>query len=377
MAQTTLKITPKQQEYLEAYKEIGSYRGVARALGVRDTSVRKSIKNIIEGKQVAFDEGSAVPIGHVSKRATVAGAITPDGEFIADRMWSKTEREDRDLEEILKAYQAPPAIPEILPLDRDYHEDLMNVFTLTDAHIGMMAWAPDGGADWNLEVAERVIMECMSNLSQRAAHAGTATLAVLGDYFHYDSMKPVTPKSGHILSSDGTPAEMLMTGIRVLRQVIDLLLRTHKRVRVVIMQGNHDPMLSQANCLWLKELYSLNPRVDVDQIVRLYHAIEWGDCMLGWHHGHEAGIKDVDKKILSFDEYREMYGRTKQLYIHMGDKHHSAGAESSLACVIQHPTLIARDVYATGKGYRSERKAKVYTYHKKRLERGYISESVY
>jgi len=94
--------------------------------------------------------------------------------------------------------------------------------------------------------------------------------------------------------------------------------------------------------------------------------------MLGFHHGHKTKPAELPEVFLG--EFREMYGRTKQTYIHCGHLHSVKVIELNSAIVEQHRTVAARDAYASHNGYKSGRSMNVVTYHKKRLK---CFESVY
>jgi hypothetical protein len=137
-------------------------------------------------------------------------------------------------------------------------------------------------------------------------------------------------------------------------------------------QGNHDP----ASSVWLQEmfsvLYSHNKRVNIVVSPKPYYAIEHGDVMLGFHHGHKTKPTDLPEVFMG--EFREMYGRTKQTYIHCGHLHSVKVIETNSAVIEQHRTVAARDAYASHNGYKSGRSMNVVTYHKTRLK---CFESVY
>jgi dTDP-4-dehydrorhamnose 3,5-epimerase-like enzyme len=62
--------------------------------------------------------------------------------------------------------------------------------------------------------------------------------------------------------------------------------------------------------------------------------------------------------------YREMFGRTKYSYAHMGHHHHHASKEDGNMIVRQHRTMAVKDAYSARGGYISDRSASVITYSK-------------
>ena len=127
-------------------------------------------------------------------------------------------------------------------------------------------------------------------------------------------------------------------------------------------EGNHDP----ASSMWLREMlhafYADEPRVTVDTNPDPYYCYEWGDTSLFFHHGHKKKMATIDETFVA--KFREVFGRTRHSYAHMGHLHHDKGLESALMTVEQHRTLAGADSYASRGGWLSGRSAQCITYHK-------------
>ena len=159
---------------------------------------------------------------------------------------------------------------------------------------------------------------------------------------------------------------MVRSAIRVLRHIIALLLKKHKEVEVIMCDANHDP----AGEVWLREMFAAflenEPRVTVQTSPGTYSVVEHGDVSLFFHHGHRRKIGEVDSVFAG--KYREIYGRTKFSYAHLGHLHSDELKSTPLMKVERHETLAAPDAFASNGGWLSGRSAKVITYHKKRGE---------
>lgn len=247
-----------------------------------------------------------------------------------------------------------------IKLVRTKLEDLLNLYLLTDIHIGMKSWAEETGADWDLEIAERTIMQAFTNLIAQSPAAGTGFLGQLGDCLHFDGILPVTPASGHVLDVDSRFTKVVRTVIRVFKTIISMLLENHQRVVVLMAAGNHDP----ASSVWLQEvfleLFRSNKRLQIIVSPNPYYAYRHKQVMLGFHHGHRAKVGNIAQTFVG--EFREMVGETKQTYIHTGHYHSWSGKETSGAIIEQHPTLASRDAYAAHGGWHSLRRMAVITY---------------
>ena len=235
----------------------------------------------------------------------------------------------------------------------------------------MLAWGEETGEDWDTELAEELLLNYFAAAIEKAPQAHRGVLAQMGDFLHYDGIDAVTPASGHQLDTDTRFAKLVRTGIRITRQLIEMMLSRYVSVEVIMAEGNHDPVSE----IWLREQfadrYRNQPRLFIDQSPKPFYAVEHGSTSLFFHHGHLKKIEQIDRALTA--EFRELFGRTKYSYAHLGHLHHYAAKETELMTVEQHGTLAARDAYSSRHLYKAARQAKVVTYH---AEHGYAGELV-
>lgn len=307
-------------------------------------------------------EAFELPAGHSIKG--VSALVDAEGRVI--QAWHKTtaDADARAAAFAAAVDELKQDLPRISIMPGPSHvlDDLLNQFVVTDAHFGMLAWREETGSDYDLRLAERLILDWFAAAVSAAPQAHTAVLAQLGDLMHHDSMESVTPASRHVLDADSRLQKVIRVVIRVVRQVIDMLLQKHRHVRVVMASGNHDP----ASSAWLREMlaamYENEPRISVDNSPSLYYAYEWGKTALFFHHGHKRGVNNVDATLAGM--FKEIFGRSNYAFAHVGHLHSDEGRKSALMYVERHETLAAPDAYAAGGGWLSGRSAKVITYHK-------------
>ena len=352
----------KCQEALDAFNEHGSETEAAKALGIaRGTfQARLRVARLRQSNMV------------VTGRSTLRNA---EGEVVME--WEKTSLDREAEEQARKAAfealaaklprEAPRAAPAIA------NADLCTLYTLTDAHIGMLAWHREGGQDWDLQIAERVIVGCFAEAIRSAPDAELAIFNQLGDALHHDGLQAVTPTSGHILDADGRFTKIVETAVRIMRRIIGMLLEKHPRVHVIMAEGNHD----LASSVWLrtmfKALYGNEPRVTVEDSALPYYCYQHGQTMLAFHHSHLKKLDQLRGHIAA--QFPVIWGATTKRYIHTGDKHHSAEKDELGAKLIQHPTLAARDAYAARGGWHSERYMSAITYSARFGEVGRVTVS--
>lgn len=356
--------TPTQARYIDAINEHGSARKAADALGVTKNAptdalaaVRK--KAAREGYAPGHWEDGVAP-GYVMDKVTIQRR-NEDGTF----RWERQSPDHEARQEALRAALAAMSeeLPRLDPIERPTATlaHLANLYVVTDYHVGMMAWRKEGGADWDLRIAERLLLASFEQMIVSSPRARVGVLAQLGDFLHYDGLAPVTPSSGHVLDADGRYSKVVGVAIRVLRRVIDMMLMRHEEVHVIMAEGNHD----MASSVWLRQmfaaLYENEPRVSINDSELPFYAYRHGKTMLAFHHGHTK--KKEGLPLLFAAQFAEMWGATTKRYAHTGHMHHEDVKEYAGMRVIQHPTLAARDAYASRHGWLSERQASCVTYH--------------
>ena len=351
-------------QILAAIDQTGTQAGAAALLGLNKRTIERRLQNMQNGvsAEQRNDNVLALREDEVFKgRSVLWNPAT--GEHKLE--WVKTDRDkEAQLEALKEAAQALkddiPAVPPIRKPKHVYNE-LMNLFVLTDAHIGMLAWGDEAGDDWDTNMARDLILQFFAEAIDRAPPAKRAVFAQLGDFLHYDGLDAVTPTSRNQLDTDTRFAKLVRTGIQVTRQVIEMMLEKYQFVDVIMAEGNHDPVSE----IWLRESfadrYRNQKRLRIDVSPAPFYAIEHGQTSLFFHHGHLKKLEQIDRALTA--EFREVFGRTKHSYCHVGHLHHYLVKESELMQVEQHGTLSARDAYASRHGYKAARQAQVITYH--------------
>jgi hypothetical protein len=303
------------------------------------------------------------PDGFALKRMTVHRS--GDGKLIQE--WASAEPSAEETAASMRAVvdalkeEIPHAAPVPAPLPGN--ADLLNQFTVTDVHLGSLCWREESGADYDLKIAEQLLMDWFGAAISMAPNAQTAILAQLGDLLHHDSHLSVTPTHAHVLDADSRLQKMIRVAIRAMRRIVAMLLAKHERVHIIMADANHDP----AGGAWLREMFAAffedEPRVTVDSSASTYYVYEHGETSLFYHHGHRRKIDTVDSVFAG--QFRQAYGRTKHSYAHIGHLHSDALKSTNLMKVERHETLAAPDAYAANGGWLADRSAKVITYHRK------------
>lgn len=362
--------SPTQLKCLDALIEHKTIKGAARALGyksknaLKDSLMRLQKAAALRGYSPAHDLHHPVAPG---QKLRGASSLYRRGEPEPLLTWVKSSADDEAREAILREAFAAMAseLPRLAPVKAPKHtaDALVNLYTLTDSHVGMLAWERENlEGNWDLSIAERTLTGCFTHMVNASPAAKVGIVAQLGDWLHSDGMQAVTPTSHHLLDQDGRFPKVVQAAIRILRRVIDVALQRHDEVIVLMAEGNHD----MASSVWLrcmfKALYENEPRVTVIDSELPYYVYQHGATMLAWHHGHLR--KNDQLPLLFASQFPKIWGATTKRYAHTGHRHHVEEKEHSGMTVIQHSTLAQRDAYASRGGWMSERQCTAITYHR-------------
>jgi hypothetical protein len=360
--------TEVQARRIDLLNKHVSFASAARAEGVHRKTFQTSIEQVkkkaaLRGYSPNHDMTRTVPDGYQVKG--VSTYYNAEGK--PSGQWVKSSADEQRRQEIIQA--TFDAMANDLPrVDKIVYngvplQTLCNLYTMTDCHVGMLAWHREGGADWDLKIAERTLTGCFEQMVTSSPEAGTGIVAQLGDWLHFDGMVAATPSSGHPLDADGRFSKIVEVSVRILRRLVDFALARHEKVVVLMAEGNHDLVSS----IWLrtmfKALYENEPRVFVIDSELPYYVHQHGETMIAFHHGH---IKKNDVLPMLFAaQFPTIWGTTTKRYAHTGHRHHVEEKEHSGMTVVQHPTLAARDAYAARGGWLAERQVSAITYHAK------------
>lgn len=369
--------TLRQKEIIDAINNSdGNQTQVAKELKISHQSISAALNSAInraakQGYSPEHDMRHSVPDGFMLKGTSTLY----DSDGNTKIQWVKsTIDQQRQGEIIQQAIQAATqAMPRLKPISYkgQANSELLNQFTITDYHIGMLAWKEEGGDNWSNVIAENTLIGAFSHMIANSPDADACIINQLGDFLHFDGLKPVTPMSGHVLDGDSRFHQMIRIAIRCLRAMVDMALSKHKTVHLICAEGNHD----ESSAHWLQELFTVlyenEPRITVENSPKVYYCYQHGKTMLAYHHGHCKGQNKLLPIIPAI--FPEIWGKTTFRYAHEGHMHHKQVQENHGMIREMHQTLAAADAYSSRGGYISERATTCITYSKQHGEVSRIS----
>lgn len=406
-------------EAIRLVREYGDQAAAARALGIADATFRGRYKVAMQRAReaaagLAPPPGVAVPAGfHLSSVSTTVDAngelksqsfraksggegdvvpengafAAPDGMFVRSvstlvdgqtgvvkQQWVKADKLKEDqlratIEACERAAQNFKPLPLVFePIVLADNGDKAVLYTVTDYHVGMLAWGRETGADWDIAIARTTLMKAFVEMLASAPNAAVGILNQLGDFLHFDGLQAITPTHGHVLDADSRFQKVVEAACDLLITIVYMMLSKHATVHIMMHEGNHDI----ASSVWLRvlmaRLFKDNPRVTVEQSPLPYVIYQHGNTLLGFHHGHMSKNESLPQLFAA--RFRKPWGECPKVYIHTGHRHHVEEKEHPGAKVIQHATLAANDAHGARGGWLSEREIKYIVYHTKRGETG-------
>jgi hypothetical protein len=318
------------------------------------------------GTQVDAGEVYVPPLGHIIKGESAL--LTPDGRVM--QRWVKTKEGSGEgliqaLQEAFANYEgmAPP-----IPAPARSDDDLLTIYPLPDLHFGMLAWGKETGTAYDIKIATEMALNSIETLVSQSRPSTHAVLLGLGDYFHADNQKNVTPGSGHQLDVDSRWAKTFADGAILATKMIEILARKHQFVESRWLAGNHD--VDSAMCLTvaLDMFYRSNPRITVNTDPGIAYYRRFGKCLIGATHGHSAKMDKLPMMMAS--DRAEDWGLTVHRSFFSAHIHTETVREVGGVRVESLQSPAARDAWNAASGYRSGRSLSAITFHSQEGEIG-------
>jgi len=241
--------------------------------------------------------------------------------------------------------------------------NVLQAVVLADPHIGKYAWGQETGwEDYDIGIATKLIRDASAELlawgdNEPVTHRA---LWLLGDILHYDTPHGTTTK-GTPLDRDGRVDKMLEEAVATLCDVITAAAERGP-LEVVLVQGNHDAVLTLALRHILQATFQHDKRVQIDNRKTTRKYVSFGQCLLGLTHGDKASKRLGELMAI---EAPESWSRAKVREIHHGHRHSDALITTVGGVTIrQHPALCPPDGWHAAEGFVGATRAMdSYLYH--------------
>lgn len=330
---------------------------------IRPSEIKQRISNLRRKGLLPLESGNFVD------KTTVLRSLSTlvDSTGNVKLQWIKSDVAKSDqlaafqqaVESIVTSIPPAPSIP--APTSA-LMSDLLTVYPIGDAHIGMLAHAPEAGADNDLTIAEANLVNAMTMLVSQATPSREAYIVDLGDLMHNDNFENRTAASGHALDVDGRYHKVLEVALRITIQLIDLALTKHETVYWRSVKGNHNEHSAIMMNLFIQAYYRTESRVIVRNSPAAIDYFQFGKTLLATTHGHTIKA-DRLAQIIPVD-CSDIWSSTKFRYALTGHVHHQSVKEYPTCVVETFRTLAAKDAWHASSGYRSGQDMHCITYHR-------------
>lgn len=327
------------------------------------TSVNNRISNYRRKGLLPLDSGNYVSLGEVLKGTSTL--FDSDGSI--KQQWVKTDvPRQQQLDAFKQAIETfsssvPSATPS-KPLTAPIVDDTMAIYPIGDAHVGMLAWKPESGADNDLVTIETALTSAITMLVQQATPSKEAFIIDVGDWFHSDNQNNRTSKGNNALDVDGRYAKVLEVGLLLATKLIDCALTKHETVHWRSAIGNHNDHSALMMNQFIKAYYRNDSRVIVHCSPAMFYYHKFGKNLIGITHGHAAKAEKLGE-IMAVD-CNDYWSETRFRYWYTGHVHHQSVKEFPSCVVETFRTLSGKDAWHASMGYRSGQDMKCIILHK-------------
>lgn len=222
------------------------------------------------------------------------------------------------------------------------------VLAIFDQHLGKLAWGEETGENYDIKIASKRFLTAAKYLIDKSNEVGFSKIIFpLGnDFFQFDSMNSETTR-GTKVDSDIRWKKLFRVGVDLLREVLEYA-STFAPVDVMLIQGNHDHMMSFYAFETLRGYYEDNPNIVIDKNVKTRSYRLVGINLLGFTHGDKE--KDNIYRIMQ-EEARELWGKSRHAEFIVGHYHKSAVDEKQGVIKRTIGSLTGTDSWHYDRGY--------------------------
>ena len=204
------------------------------------------------------------------------------------------------------------------------------------------------------------------------SNAEQCILIVGEDFFNIDTINKTTTR-GTPQDTEVDVYKMFEEGLLFLKDKINLLSYNFSRVKVILVQGNHDKLLSYALIKALEQCYYTDNNVEFDSNVSNRKYITIGNSLIGL--GHLDNENKKQKPFLMQNEVKEKYGKSKYNYFISGHFHNYSVEDIGGIQYIRLPSLSGKDNWHDEVGFITSNKSAMALEFDK--ERGLVNKIIY
>jgi hypothetical protein len=280
-----------------------------------------------------------------------------------------------EIEDLKKsALEDVKRIPTAVVRKADKSGNLLEI-DIADHHFGKLAWATETGhQNYDTKIATKLFKQAFQSLLSRvsALTFDEIWFVVGNDLLNSDNAQGTTTK-GTYVSTDVRYQKTFAIVRQVMTECIETLRPLTKKVKVVMVPGNHDQL-----SVWhlgdsLECFFNQYSDVEIDNTPKYHKYHRFGQVMIMYTHGDKGKRKNYP--LMMATEQPEMFGNTKFREVHTGHRHTLEVEEQHGIRVRTMSALCPPDSWHAENGYVGNlRSAEAFIWHK---DEGLIGTAVY
>ena len=338
---------------------------------ITQTPISNRINRMRQSGELPLQSGNSVQDG-TNLRGT-STLYAADGSVKVQ--WVKTDARKEDeltyFKEAIDNFVSSPRVQasSVIEPPTSVDNDTMSIYSIGDAHIGMMAYGKETGEDYDSTILVADLLAAINLLVDQAHPSKEAFIIDVGDYYQSDSQSNTTT-AGTRVDVDSRFSKMIQVGLDLAVSLIERALLKHETVRWRSAIGNHNSHSAIYVTSFLQAWFRNNSRVIIHDTPAMFMYHQFGRNLIGITHGHTVKAEKLGE-IMSVDQ-KHLWSATDHRYFYTGHVHHQSVKEFTNCVVETFNTLTGKDAWHAASGYRSKQSMKSITLHR---EYGEISRN--
>lgn len=247
---------------------------------------------------------------------------------------------------------------------RDNIENMI-LIDIADLHLNKFS------DDYDMEIAKTRFNNAIDVFLNNTS-AEDCIFVIGEDYFNIDTINKTTTK-GTPQDTEVDVYKMFDFGLKLMIETLHTLSVFFDKVNVILIQGNHDKLLSYMLVKALEHYNFEKGNIVFNSEIKSRKYIEYGNSLIGL--GHLDTENKKQKQFLMQNEVKEMYGKSKYNYFVSGHLHNYSVEEIGGVQYIRLPSLSGSDNWHNEMGYITQTKSAIAIEFNK--DKGMIKKIVY
>lgn len=281
--------------------------------------------------------------------------------------FKKRDKLDYDIEELKNVIDSCFGKVDFIRPKLNKNNDSKNMILIDIADLHLNKFSDD----YDMEIAKTRFNNAIDTFLNETK-AEECIFVIGEDYFNIDTINKTTTK--------GTPQDtevdvyrMFDSGLKLMIETLHTLSVFFDKVNVILIQGNHDKLLSYMLMKALEQYNFEKGNIIFNSEIKSRKYIEYGNSLIGL--GHLDTENKKQKQFLMQNEVKEMYGKSKYNYFINGHLHNYSVEEIGGIQYIRLPSLSGSDNWHNEMGYITQTKGAIAIEFNK--DRGMFKKIIY